>query len=175
MKTKIRTYFRITAVAFTCAIILFSQMGSTYVYLFQRSGIKKEVRKKLEHGIHMDRLHTFSIAEIEKEKSFRWEDAIEFFYKGNLYDIVERNGDIAICYLDIKEKALMEAFHKANSEAASSKHKNKTVVEIKLFSLVVPYLNLCDNSITASHYFSKLNIDLLLGHLQKISSPPEIG
>lgn len=171
LKTKLSIALKICLISLIMAVVLFSQFGSGYLYLFQRNAIKKEVRKKLEHGIHMDRLFSFDLSKLEQDPTFIWEDSKEFHYQNGLYDIVERKGNIAICYLDIKEKALMDAYNALNSKSSTNKSKNKINFEIKLYFNFHVYSSNFLSYLNFNFYSSILKPDS--GFLFQLDSPPD--
>ena len=100
---------RIFAILLTGALVL--PVFSTFLWLkHQKSLIKKEVKHKIIAGIDKDELVLLKFSQKAIYTELRWEHEAEFKYKGEMYDIVEKeiSGDTTYywCWWDHEETRL---------------------------------------------------------------------
>lgn len=95
-------------------LLLFSFIApvvTTYVILrYQKKQVKKEVKKKIISGIDKEELVLLKFTEGEIKSQLEWEHSKEFQYKGEMYDVVEKEvrGDTTFfwCWWDSEETDL---------------------------------------------------------------------
>ncbi|MFN5184100.1 MAG: hypothetical protein ACK5D5_13850 [Bacteroidota bacterium] len=67
-------------------VLIFSSGGYIGVKIIQKS-IRSELKKKIKYGLKEEELITFSLNKAEFE-NLKWVNDDEFFYRGNLYDLI---------------------------------------------------------------------------------------
>jgi hypothetical protein len=80
------------------------------IFQVQKKQIKREVKWKMISGIDREVLVLLKFTEEEKKNQLKWKTSNEFEYKGEMYDIVEKEvkGDTTLywCWLDNEETKL---------------------------------------------------------------------
>ena len=72
--------------------LLFLPMWGTFGYLsVQKKQVQKSVKRKMMEGIPREELIYFKFSQEDIATKLNWKHAKEFEFKGEMYDIVERN------------------------------------------------------------------------------------
>lgn len=113
---------------------LFSQFGPYLTFKAQQYWVKKEIKTRIKNGVPQSELISFDANQLMNSKEFVWEKlGKEFFFKGNLYDIVSAtslNGKFIFkCINDKQEKQLfanLEHLVKKQNETDKNDQKNQS-------------------------------------------------
>jgi hypothetical protein len=118
-------------------------VGYLYVFNGARKAIRHEIKQTLKKGVSANELHVFKVNINETASKFKWENHKEFWFEGNIYDVVSKKQIqdtlIYYCINDLQEKHLFERLneyvHKALTTNNHSSSKNKVVLikPIQLF------------------------------------------
>ncbi|MBK9107612.1 MAG: hypothetical protein IPM92_04310 [Saprospiraceae bacterium] len=97
----------------------------TYSYLqLQKRQVKKEVKKLLISGIDREDLVLLKFTDEEMKSQLQWEHSKEFKFKGEMFDVVERNivGDTTYfwCWWDYKETKLCKLLDQLTNYAVGN-------------------------------------------------------
>jgi hypothetical protein len=101
----------------------------------QRGALKIEMKRNLRQ-MGRSSLKKLRFAP-DEFKELEWEDASEFRWKGNLYDVVEKTDSsgfsLISCIADEKETALLDGLMKANENAH---HQGRSIIQLitKIFT-----------------------------------------
>jgi hypothetical protein len=90
---------------------LIAPLATTLLFLqFQKKQVKKELKRKIIAGIDKSELVLLKFTEEESLNQIKWEHSKEFEYKGEMYDVVEKevHGDVIYywCWWDHEETKL---------------------------------------------------------------------
>ena len=115
-----------------------------YVFFgIQLFHVKNEMLSRLSSGIQQEELLHLRFSSEESEL-LEFEDGREFYYKGAMYDLVEKkrldDGSLILsCYRDVEESALLKAFSNL-LKTGRENHKKKSSA-YKVFFKTFPKIN----------------------------------
>lgn len=128
----------------------------------QQKKVKREVKWKLIEGVDRSELVLFKFTEEEKRTQLDWKHSKEFAYKGEMYDIAEKevHGDTTYywCWWDYEETALNKQLSQLFSFALGNSpvHKQSQEKIIQLYK---------------SLYFIEDSTSFVLGNFDASSIP----
>lgn len=105
-------------------------VATTYIILrYQKKLVKREVKRKIIAGIDKSELVLLKFTDEEKQSQLKWKHSKEFQYKGEMYDIVEKEirGDTTYywCWWDHEETKLNKQLMGLVSRALGNNPKNQ--------------------------------------------------
>lgn len=114
---------------------LVAPVATTFISLrFERKMVRKEVKRKIIAGLDNKDLVLIKLTRSEKKSQLRWKHAKEFEYKGQMYDIVEKEFKDGItfywCWWDFEETSLNKkltrlAAHAFDNSVNKQQHEKK--------------------------------------------------
>lgn len=163
--------------------LVWNYIGYFSYFQFEKYTIKQTIKKKIKESLSDSELITFHFTKNEME-SLSWFEAHEFEYKNEMYDVVSQkkmyNGDCIIkCISDSQETELFSNLNQMMENDMGDRGDMpfsnwKTTLDTPYFLQKHPeiILNLLwINDISAGQNYIS---NLLLGHIQKASQPPEL-
>ena len=99
---------------YTAILLLFSliaPIGGSFLLLhFQKQQLRKEIGKKMNQDVEEGEFVVMEFTMEQIKTELRWEHAMEFEYKGQMYDIIEKENKgtsvVFKCWWDKAETAL---------------------------------------------------------------------
>jgi hypothetical protein len=173
---------RSIVVIFLISVLTFPFWGTYTYFQVQQRKIRNEVTRKAEAGFEKTRLVLIKFTREKAENDLKWNDAREFEYKGQMYDIVQQtlHSDTIYytCYKDHKETKLKESkdrmIAKAVGQDPSRKNQSekltdffKTVFSQDFFTWNPHFL------LTSVIHFSLFTIHYSLFTPAPLSPPPK--
>ncbi len=116
----------ITGLLLCCALV--DPVVATFTWLhYQKTIVKKEVKRQIIAGIDKDDLVLLKFSKKEAQIKLRWEHSKEFEYNQQMYDVVETGtlGDTVYywCWLDQKETKLNRQLEELSAQALGKDNK----------------------------------------------------
>lgn len=156
-------------------ILGYIQVGYYVHSLQQREDAKQEFKRAMVASVPDSLLNTFVLSDIQK--SIEWEEVgKEFWFDGNLYDVVKQSvidgKTYLYCLSDTKEKSVVEKEIKITTNNATNTGKNQKTLKFSIpdFTMIANEsfgrLPLIDVT-----RFSTLNPSIL-SEVRDIDSPP---
>ncbi|MFM9945448.1 MAG: hypothetical protein ACKVQB_09480 [Bacteroidia bacterium] len=111
-------------------ICLIAPITGTYIWLkYEKKQTKHEVKRQMIAGMDKNELVLLKFTRVQKETTLRWKHCKEFEFKGQMYDIVERElkGDSIFyrCWWDNTETKLNKKLDRLVSEVLGGNQQNK--------------------------------------------------
>ncbi len=124
-------------------VFCFNMVGFYVLFGVQLFQVKNEMLGRLSSGVQQEELLHLKISSEEREL-LSFDDGKEFYYKGAMYDLVEKkrldDGSLILsCYRDVEESALLMAFSNL-LKTGRENHKNKNSA-FKVFFKTFPKIN----------------------------------
>ncbi|HET7898656.1 MAG TPA: hypothetical protein VFL47_13325 [Flavisolibacter sp.] len=120
---------KLFAILLLCCL-LFVTAGYHLLYYFRIAEAKREMRTHLRYATNPD-ITTFRLSETEAAQ-LAWEDETEFFYEGDMYDVLSLNQEkdkvVIRCVSDQKETALAE--HYLKTQKQSPAHSSGAILKL---------------------------------------------
>lgn len=155
------------------AVFFFMMFGQQYLFLSKRYAIRKEIKRKIKNGVDEKDMFFFHLSDVEKDPTFYWENDHEFHFRGSMYDVVKRNGDVVKCINDDQEAKLFAGLDRLVRKRMDSRSSDFKPLSLSLFlmdPLVFPEWN-NEKQLAKNHFdFSGKPFD---GYLLSLFSPPE--
>jgi len=171
-----------------CILILFCFIapfpGSIAWYQLQKKEIRKEVKQKIKAGMTKEELVILTFLSSFVKQSLRWENAGEFEYNGQMYDVVktEIHGDTIHfwCFLDHKESALTtrikELIAKITGNHPQNRENQKRLITfLKTFYLPDHFAWTPDNFNKNHNYPSSGRLLYCSGFFEPSIPPPRVS
>ncbi|MCK0159869.1 hypothetical protein [Allomuricauda sp. F6463D] len=99
---------------YTAILLLFSliaPIGGSFLLLhFQKQHLRKEIRKTINQAVEEGEFVVLEFTMEQIKTELRWEHSMEFEYKGQMYDVIEKENKggymVLKCWWDKEETAL---------------------------------------------------------------------
>jgi hypothetical protein len=161
-------------------ILLFNISGHFISFKIAQQSIKKEIKRKIKNHLPETELavFTFSISDLNKLK---WEETRkEFWFNGNLYDIVKKQEDAGTitfyCINDRQEKSLFANLEELiNRQMSSDNHTNNTSVKKLSTDYFFTQTELWFSFKEIYNVTVETEKKLLRGYLSETLQPPELA
>lgn len=149
-------------------------LGYHLVFRVQLLSIKSEMKAFLRSQENHKDVIELSFTH-EESKKLEWEDEAEFSYKGEMYDVIEKqtkgNRILLRCIADTKETALLQEYQKNNNRNSS----NTFIAQLITAQFILP----ANDSIKKperiiKRYFSECTYSLLTTDSIVLSPPPDV-
>ncbi|MCK9399166.1 MAG: hypothetical protein M0Q51_04100 [Bacteroidales bacterium] len=166
------------SIAILLLVSLTAPFVGTYVFLqYNKNKIKNEIAAMIFIGIDKKDLVQLKFTKEEAETNLNWKHAGEFEYKGQMYDIVEKNrkGDTTFynCYKDHKETRLKSRIARLASRAMGQDPCQKSQTEKIMNFFKTVYRSDVFNWKPYSSQATILNFSFCIFHYSSLSlSPP---
>lgn len=108
--------------------------GQQYLFLSKRYAIRKEIKRKIKSGVDEKDMFFFQLSEVENEPSFYWENDHEFHYKGSMYDVVKRDGNLVKCINDDQEAKLFAGLDQLVRKRMDGRSSEVKPIQLLLFT-----------------------------------------
>lgn len=114
--------------------ILFAPLATIYTYVqFEKASLRQELKEKIFAGIDTSELVLLKFSKEEIEKELKWENANEFEYENQMYDLVsteiEDDKIIFTCWKDHEETDLNQKLKNLVAEAFGQDEENRETHE----------------------------------------------
>jgi len=107
--------------------------GQQYLFLSKRYAMRKEIKRKIKSGVDEKDMFFFQLSEVENDPSFYWENDHEFHYKGSMYDVVKRDGNLVKCINDDQEAKLFAGLDQLVRKRMDGRSSEVKPLTISLF------------------------------------------
>lgn len=108
--------------------------GQQYLFLSKRYAIRKEIKRKIKSGVDEKDMFFFQLSEVENDPSFYWENDHEFHYKGSMYDVVKRDGNLVKCINDDQEAKLFAGLDQLVRKRMDGRSSEVKPIQLLLFT-----------------------------------------
>ena len=134
------SYLKKLSIISLLAVFCFNMLGFYIFFGIQLFQVKNEMFDRLAVGLQQEELIQLRIT-FEENELIKFESGKEFYYKGAMYDLQEKqrldDGSLVLsCYLDVEETALLKAFSDL-VKSGRENHKKKNA-GLKMFFKFYP-------------------------------------
>ena len=165
---------------FLVSLFLFNTVGYYFVFSYNQSTIRREIRSMIRSKSFEGSCITLQIATPLTNPDFKWVDKGEFRYKGALYDVVSEKtiGTVTTfqCINDKQEEQLISGFRHSQefsfgqNSPARTKHASAMLYHVIKLALLDQPKNLPPLMSTKVSFLNPINP--LYSIFQPPSSPP---
>ncbi len=158
-------------------IFLFNLVGYYVFFEVRRAQIKEEITTSIKKITPESKLHRITLSNTELS-AINWKEKNkEFYFKGELYDIVKKeitgNNTVFYCINDKKEKTLYAQLEKIINETGNSENSKNSDSGLDLFFTDVSSL-VNANLTSFLFYFGDLQQNLNRFHFPIQGPPPKL-
>jgi hypothetical protein len=125
--------FSVLTAVLLLTVFFFMMFGQQYLFLSKRYAIRKEIKRKIKSGVDEKDMFFFQLSEVENDPSFYWENDHEFHYKGSMYDVVKRDGNLVKCINDDQEAKLFAGLDQLVRKRMDGRSSEVKPLTISLF------------------------------------------
>lgn len=112
---------------------LFISLGVNYQLLLEWYFIRSAVKSSIEQGLPETAFTYLDESSVSVNPQVYWENDHEFYYEGNIYDVVSISNGKIKCYLDSKESIVIQKINDQASKNQQRKHAAQQNVSLNLF------------------------------------------
>jgi len=126
--------FSVLTAVLLLTVFFFMMFGQQYLFLSKRYAIRKEIKRKIKSGVDEKDMFFFQLSEVENDPSFYWENDHEFHYKGSMYDVVKRDGNLVKCINDDQEAKLFAGLDQLVRKRMDGRSSEVKPIQLLLFT-----------------------------------------
>lgn len=163
-------------------LLAFKLVGFIAVFKFRQHVITEKIKLEIKQGVLEDELSIITVTE-ENKHLLKWKNKREFFYKGNMYDVVRKRKSniktiLYYCINDEKEAILLAKLDMLVKNSMDQNSKKNNVLQYNAPFLVLDKIqhcffgnNLISNTVAISLKYIK---NYTSPYLSIVGPPPKL-